>query len=110
MGKYYQKMMDDAFGEYYERFRTLNATTKERAVTIAELFPVEKPFLFRKTFRKMLSMEIVKRVGINKYWLDEERANDSNGVLKQRIMIIVVAVIIAVVIILLEKFGIITLG
>ncbi len=110
MADNYKKMMDDTFGKYYERFRELNATSKENAVTVDELFPDEKPFLFHDRMHKMLSMEVVKRVDLDRYWLDEKRAADGKGVLKQRILMVVIAIAIALVIILLDKFGIITLG
>ena len=54
----------------------------------------------------MLSMDIVKRVGVNRYWLDEKRAADGKGVLKQRILIIVIAVIIGLTIGILHRMGI----
>jgi hypothetical protein len=60
----------------------------------------------RDSMHKMLSMEIVKRVGLNRYWLDEKRANDGKGVLKQRILIIVIAVILGVAIGILKRQGI----
>ncbi len=110
MSNTYKKMMDDTFGKYYERFRELNATSKENAVTIDELFPDDKPLLFHDRMHKMLSMEVVKRAGVDRYWLDEKRAADGKGVLKQRIMIIVIAAAIALVLILLDKFGIFSLG
>jgi hypothetical protein len=110
MADTYKKMMDDTFKKYYERFRDLNATSKEYAVTIDELFPDDKPLLFHDRMHKMLSMGVVKRVGIDRYWLDEKRAADGKGVLKQRIMILVIAAIIALVLILLDKFGIFSIG
>lgn len=109
MSKIYKKMMDDTFGQYYERFRELNALSKENAVTAEELFPDEQPFLFRDRMHKMLSSGIVKRAGFDRYWLDEERAEDSGGVLKQRILIIVAALVIAAAVIILEKLGILNL-
>ncbi len=109
MSKVYKKMMDDTFGKYYERFRELNAVSKENAVTQEELFPDERPLLFRDRMHKMLSSGIVKRVGLDRYWLDEQRAEDSSGVLKQRILIIVAALALAAVVIILEELGIINL-
>ncbi len=109
MSENYQKMMDSTFGKYYERFRELNALSKENAVTIEELFPDERPFLLKDRMHKMLSSGIVKREGINRYWLDEERASDSKGVLKQRLLIIAAGVLVAILLIVLDKFGILSL-
>ena len=101
--------MDSTFGLYYERFRELNALTKENAVTIEELFPDEKPFLLRDRMHKLLSTGIVKRVGMNRYWLDESRASDAKGVLKQRLLIIVAAILFAGLLLILDKYGIVNL-
>ena len=109
MAENYQKMMDSTFGKYYERFRELNALSKENAVTIEELFPDERPFLLKDRMHKMLSSGIVKRKGVNRYWLDEERASDSKGVLKQKLLIIVAGVLVAILLIVLDKFGIVSL-
>ncbi len=109
MSDTYKKMMDSTFGKYYERFRELNALTKENAVTIEELFPEERPFLLRDRMHKMLSSGIVKRAGINRYWLDEKRASDSKGVLKQRLMIVAAGILFAIILIMLDKYGIISL-
>lgn len=106
MSKKYKAMMDQAFGAYYERFRALNATTKENAVTRDELFPEGESVIDSDRMHKMLSMEIVKRVGVNRYWLDEKRAEDGTGVLKQRIIIIVIAVVFGVTIGILKRKGI----
>ena len=102
----YKEMMDNAFSVYYDLFRKLRALDKENAVTLDELFPEGQSVVDRDRMHKMLSMEIVKRVGLNRYWLDEKRAADGNGVLKQRIIIIVIAVIIGVVIGILKRQGI----
>ena len=102
----YKDMLDSAFTEYYERFRKLNALSKENAVTRAELFPDGETMIDADRMHKMLSMDIVKRVGINRYWLDEKRAADGNGVLKQRIIMIVIAVIIGLTIGVLSRMGI----
>ena len=99
-------MLDSAFNAYYDRFRELRALDKENAVTIEELFPDGQTMIDRDRMHKMLSMDIVKRVGLDRYWLDEKRAADGNGVLKQRIIIIVIAVIIGVVIGILKRQGI----
>lgn len=107
MAKGYQAMMDSAFSEYYERFRTLNALSKETAVTREELFPYGESMIDRDRMHKMLSMEVVKRAGMNRYWLDEKRAADGNGVLKQRIIIIIIAVILGLTIGILKRMGII---
>lgn len=109
MSENYKKMLDSTFDEYYERFRKLNALSKENAVTIEQLFPNKRPLFLRDRMHKMLSMGIVKRVGINRYWLDENRANDSNGILKQRLLIVVLAILFAFLLISLDKFGIINL-
>ena len=107
MAKGYQAMMDSAFSEYYERFRTLNALSKETAVTREELFPYGESMIDRDRMHKMLSREVVKRAGMNRYWLDEKRAADGNGVLKQRIIIIIIAVILGLTIGILKRMGII---
>lgn len=106
MAKNYKDMLDEAFSEYYDRFRELNAVTKENAVTREELFPNGESRIDADRMHKMLSMEIVKRVGVNRYWLDEKRAEDGNGVLKQRIIMIVIAVILGVAIGILKRKGI----
>lgn len=106
MAKNYQEMMDQAFTTYYERFRELNAVTAENAVTRDELFPDGETVIDRDRMHKMLSMEVVKRVGMDRYWLDEKRAADGNGVLKQRILVIVIAVILGVTIGILKRMGI----
>ena len=102
----YKDMLDSAFSSYYARFRELRALDKESAVTLEELFPNGQSMIDRDRMHKMLSMDIVKRVGLNRYWLDEKRAADGNGVLKQRILIIVIAAIIGVVIGILKNRGI----
>ena len=102
----YHDMLDSAFTEYYERFRKLNALSKETAVTRDELFPEGESLTDADRMHKMLSMDIVKRVGVNRYWLDEKRAADGKGVLKQRILIIVIAVIIGLTIGILHRMGI----
>ena len=108
MSENYKKMMDSTFGKYYERFRDLNALTKGNAVTIEELFPDERPFLLRDRMHKMLSSGIVKRVGLNRYWLDEKRASDLKGVLKQRLLIVAAGILFAILLIVLDKFGIVS--
>lgn len=105
----YQDMLDKAFTVYYERFRELNALSKENAVTRDELFPDGESLMDRDNMHKMLSMEIVKRVGLNRYWLDEKRAADGNAVLKQRILIIVIALILGVTLGILARMGIINI-
>lgn len=102
----YKDMLDKAFTEYYERFRKLNALSKETAVTREELFPEGESMTDADRMHKMLSMDIVKRVGLNRYWLDEKRAADGNGVLRQRILIIVIAVVIGLTIGILRRLGI----
>lgn len=102
----YKDMLDSAFSSYYDRFRELKALDPENAVTLEELFPEGQSVIDRDRMHKMLSMEIVKRVGINRYWLDEKRAADGNGVLKQRIIMIVIAVVIGVVVGILKRKGI----
>lgn len=103
----YKDMLDSAFSSYYARFRQLGALDKEKAVTLEELFPEGQSAIDRDRMHKMLSMEIVKRVGLNRYWLDEKRAADGKAVLTQRIIIIVIAVVIGVVVGLLKRQGII---
>ncbi len=109
MADRYKKMTDSAFGKYYDRFRELNALSKEYAVTIEELFPDEKPFLCKDRMHKMLSSGIVKRAGFNRYWLDENRVNDSKGVLKQRLLVLALGLGIALILIILDKLGVLTL-
>ncbi len=102
----YKEMLDSAFSSYYARFRGLGALSKENAVTREELFPDGETVIDRDKMHKMLSMEIVKRVGVNRYWLDEKRAAGGNSVLKQRIIMIVIAVIFGVVLGVLKRQGI----
>ena len=102
----YKDMLDSAFSSYYDRFRDLRALSKEDAVTLEELFPEGQTMIDRDRMHKMLSMEIVKRAGMNRYWLDEKRAADGNGVLKQRIIMIVIAVVLGVTIGILKRQGI----
>lgn len=102
----YKDMLDSAFSSYYDRFRELRALDKDNAVTIDELFPEGQSMIDRDRMHKMLSMEIVKRVGMNRYWLNEKRAADGNGVLKQRIIMIVIAVVLGVAIGMLKRQGI----
>ena len=102
----YKDMLDSAFSAYYDRFRELRALRKEDAVTLEELFPDGESIIDRDRMHKMLSMEIVKRVGMNRYWLDEKRAADGNGVLKQRILILVIALILGTALGILGRMGI----
>ena len=102
----YKDMLDSAFSAYYARFRELKALSKEDAVTREELFPEGESMIDRDRMHKMLSMDIVKRVGLNRYWLDEKRAADGKGVLKQRIILIVVAVILGLALGILSRMGI----
>ena len=102
----YQQMLDSAFEKYYTRFRELRATSEENAVTREELFPEGESVIDRDRMHKMLSMNIVKRVGLNRYWLDEERASDGQGVLKQRLILIAVAVVLGVTLGILSRMGI----
>ena len=102
----YQEMLDTAFETYYARFRELNAVSKENAVTREALFPDGESAVDRDRMHKMLSMDIVKRVGMDRYWLDEKRAKDGNGVLKQRIVIIIIAVILGLAFGILRNLGI----
>ena len=102
----YKDMLDSAFSEYYARFRELNATSRENAVTRAELFPDGESRIDADRMHKMLSMDIVKRVGMNRYWLDEKRAADGSGVLKQRILLIVIALVLGLTIGILRRMGI----
>ena len=99
-------MLDSAFTPYYDRFRELRAISKENAVTLAELFPEGESMTDQKRMHKMLSMDIVRRVGVNRYWLDEKRAANGKGVLKQRILIIVIAVILGLGLGILSRMGI----
>ena len=57
----YKDMLDSAFSEYYDRFRKLNALSKETAVTREELFPEGESMTDADRMHKMLSMDIVKR-------------------------------------------------
>lgn len=109
MAKSYKELLDGAFSEYYDRFRNLNALSKENAVTRDELFPDGETLIDADRMHKMLSMEIVKRVGVNRYWLDEKRASDGNGVLKQRIILIVIALAIGFAVGMMSRMGILNL-
>ncbi|MBE6563823.1 MAG: hypothetical protein E7655_00910 [Ruminococcaceae bacterium] len=109
MSDVYKNMMDSAFGEYYVRFKALNALSKENAVTIKALFPEKRPLFWRDKMHKMLSMGVVKRVGFNRYWLDEARTTDTKAVLLNRLFVIVGAFLLAAVLLLLNHFGIIAL-
>ena len=105
MSNTYQKMLDSAFDAYYERFKKCNALSPENAVTKADLFPEGQSWIDADRMHKMLSMGIVKRVGLNRYWLDEDKTTDSNGILKQRILIIIVAVILGLLLAFLKNKG-----
>lgn len=102
----YKDMLDSAFAAYYDRFRKLNALSKENAVTREELFPDGETIIDADRMHKMLSMDIVRRVGMDRYWLDEKRASDGKGVLKQRIIMIVIAIVIGLTIGILSRMGI----
>ena len=102
----YKDMLDSAFSSYYERFRQLRALDKENAVTLEELFPEGQSVIDRDRMHKMLSMEIVKRVGMNRYWLDEKRAASGNSVLKQRLILIAIALVLGVTVGILVRMGI----
>ena len=54
-------------------------------------------------------MNIVRRSGLNRYWLDEKRAADGKGVLKQRLILIAIAVVLGVTIGVLARMGILPL-
>lgn len=103
----YQEMLNSAFSAYYARFRELGALSKETAVTMEEIFPDGGSLTDKDKMHKMLSMAIVKRSGMNRYWLDEKRAADGNAVLRQRIILIVIAVVAGVTIGLLKRNGVI---
>ncbi|MBQ4538484.1 MAG: hypothetical protein II995_02635, partial [Oscillospiraceae bacterium] len=92
----YQQMIDTAFEKYYARFRELRAISVENAVSREDLFPEGESMIDRDRMHKMLSMNIVRRVGLNRYWLDEKRAADGNGVLTQRLILIALAVVLGV--------------
>lgn len=102
----YKDMLDSAFSTYYDRFRECRAVNQEDAVTLDELFPDGETITDRQRMQKLLSMGIVKRVGVNRYWLDEKKAADGNGILKQRILLLVIAVIIGVAFGILKRQGI----
>ena len=102
----YQQMLDSAFEKCYARFRELRAVSEENAVTREELFPEGESMIDRDRMHKMLSMNIVRRVGLNRYWLDEKKVADGNGVLKQRLILIAVAVMLGVIIGILARMGI----
>ena len=105
----YQQMLDSAFKKYYARIRELRATSEENAVTCEELFPEGESVIDRDRMHKMLSMNIVRRVDLNRYWLDEKKAADGNGVLKQRLILIAVAVVIGLTIGILARMGILNI-
>lgn len=106
MARSYKDLLDGAFIEYYERFRELNALSKENAVKGSELFPDGQSLIDRDRMHKMLSMNIVKRVGFNRYWLDENRAADGKGVLRQRIVILAIALVLGLILGILSRKGI----
>jgi hypothetical protein len=103
MANGYGKMLDDAFGKYYEKFREKGALSKETAVTLEEIFPEGQEFLDSDRMHKMLSMGIVKRVGVDRYWLDEKVLANPNKILLQRFLLIIVAVVLALVIVAVGK-------
>lgn len=105
----YKDMLDSAFTKYYDRFRERNALSKETAVTRDELFPEGETMVDVNRMHKMLSMNIVKRVGLDRYWLDEKRAADGNSVLKQRIILIAIAVVVGVIVGILARMGILNI-
>ena len=102
----YQQMLDSAFEKHYARFRELRAVSEENAVSREELFPEGESMIDRDRMHKMLSMNIVRRVGLNRYWLDEKKAADGNGVLKQRLILIAIAAVLAVTLGILARMGI----
>ena len=104
MANGYGKMLDDAFGKYYEKFREKGALSKETAVTLEEIFPEGQAFLDSDRMHKMLSMGIVKRVGVDRYWLDEKVLANPNKILLQRFLLIIVAVVLALVIVAVGKY------
>ena len=107
MSNVYGNMMDSAFGPYYERFRALKATSEETAVPRNQIFPEGESLRDKDAMHKMLSTGVVKRVGMNNYFLDEELIANPNKVLMQRLFIILGAVAFAGVLLLLRHFGII---
>lgn len=106
MANIYGNMMQSAFGAYYERFRSLGAVSKDTAVARKQLFPEGESMRDSEAMHKMLSSGIVKRVGLDHYWLDEAVVSNPNGVLKQRLLVILGALALAGVILLLRHFGI----
>lgn len=107
MANMYGKMLDSAFSAYYERFKAAGALSKETAVSPEQLFPEGQDLLDHDGMHKMLSMGIVKRVGLNKYWLDEKVLENPNKILLQRLILIAVAVVLGVAAALICKhFGI----
>lgn len=110
MANAYGKMMDAAFGEYYKRFRELGALSEDKAVDRKQLFPYGEDLHDAEMMHKMLSSGIVKQVGLNSYWLDEELVANPNAVLKQRLLLVLAAFAVAGVLLLLRHFGIIELS
>lgn len=102
----YKDMLDSAFSTYYARFRELRALSKEDAVTMEELFPDGQSLIDRDRMHKMLSMDIVKREGLNRYWLDEKRAADGKGILKQRLILLLIVIVFGVILGILKRKGI----
>ena len=68
--------------------------------------PDGETIIDQKRMHKMLSMDIVRRAGLDRYWLDEKRAADGKGVLKQRIIMIMIAVILGLALGILNRMGI----
>lgn len=110
MANGYGKMMDAAYGSYYERFRALGAVSEDKAVERKQLFPHGEDLHDAEVMHKMLSSGIVKRVGMNHYWLDEELVSNPGVVLKQRLLVVLAAFALAGVLLLLNHFGIIHLS
>lgn len=99
--------MNSLFEPYIKKFRELNAISEQSAVTKEQLFAENQTISDSDIMHKMLSAGIVKRTGINKYWLDENVVANPKGVLKQRFGVIILGIILGIVWVIIEgKMGV----
>lgn len=96
--------MNKIFEPYINRFRELNAVSEENAVTKDQLFSNEQTLSDSNVMHKMLSSGMVKRVEMNKYWLDEKVVSNPKGILLQRYGVIILGIIIGIAWVALEGF------
>ena len=96
--------MNKLFEPYINRFRELNADSEENAVTKEQLFSNKQTFSDSNVMHKMLSSGMVKRVDMNKYWLDEKVVANPKGILLQRYGVIILGIIIGIAWVALEGY------